>query len=153
MDEQQHMQLVTEESMAKKKIRQAAGKPQASGRAEQVLLDVAEDFGRLLGTAQVKANRWLERETFTTQLVEIRDGVTNMLARLGDQVATGAQSVGITRRRSGSQPKKKTARSVPAPPGTGKAKKHPKAQSGISTVSRVRMPATAKQRRTQRKPG
>jgi hypothetical protein len=139
--------------MAKKTGRQAAEKPQASGPAEQVLLDVAEDFGRLLGTAQVKANQWLEREKFTTQLVEIRDGVTNMLTRLGHQVATGVQSVAMPRRRRRTQPKKKTARSVPAPPGTGKAKRHPKAQGGVSTESRVKMPATAKQRRTLRKPG
>lgn len=139
--------------MAKKTGRQVTEKPQASGPAEQVLLDVAEEFGRLLGTAQVRANNWLEREKFTTQLVEIRDGVTNMLGRLGHQVAAGVQSVGITRRRSRPQPKKKTARSVPAPPGTGKAKRHPKAQSGISTKSRAKMPAAVKQRRAQRKPG
>jgi hypothetical protein len=139
--------------MAKKTRQQVAEKPKASGPAEQVLLDVAEDFGRLLGTAQVKANQWLERERFTTQLVEIRDGVTNMLARLGHQVATGVQSAGLTRRRSRPQPKKKTARSVPAPPGTGKATRQTKAQSGISTGSRVRAPAAVKQRRTQRKPG
>ena len=43
----------------------------------------AEDLGRLLGTAQSKAQGWLgQRQTIAKQLVQIRDTASGLLAQL-----------------------------------------------------------------------
>ena len=44
----------------------------------------AEDLGRLLGTAQAKAQGWLgQRQTIVKQLQQIRTTATSLLAELG----------------------------------------------------------------------
>jgi hypothetical protein len=48
----------------------------------------AEDLGRLLGTAQAKAQGWLgQRQTIAKQLQQIRTTATSLLAELGGERA------------------------------------------------------------------
>lgn len=50
---------------------------------EEVLLDFAEDLGRLLGTAEKKAAAWLEqRQAITVQLTALRDKANQLLEQL-----------------------------------------------------------------------
>jgi hypothetical protein len=66
--------------MAKKR-RQAAATPTG-----QQIEDFAEDLGRLLGTAQAKAEGWLsQRKQIVDTLVGIRDTTTRLLADLGHE--------------------------------------------------------------------
>ena len=57
---------------------------------EEVLLDFAEDLGRLLGTAEKKAVAWLEqRKAITVQLTALRDKANQLLEQLSaTEVAT-----------------------------------------------------------------
>jgi hypothetical protein len=72
--------------------------------AEQKLEDFAEDLGRLLGTARVKAEGWLDqRKAIAAHLTGLRDTANQLLAQLG--VGTGTSSSG---RRPG-RPRKPTA--------------------------------------------
>lgn len=55
------------------------------GGTEKRVLDFAEDLGRMLGTAERKANEWLsQRKAVTTQLTQLRDKATQLLQSLGD---------------------------------------------------------------------
>ena len=50
----------------------------------------AEDLGRMLGTAQAKAQGWLgQRQTIVKHLQQIRDTASNLLSQLGSGVAAG----------------------------------------------------------------
>lgn len=52
--------------------------------AEERALDFAEDLGRLLGTAEKRANDWLQqRGEVARQLTQLRDKATQLLERLG----------------------------------------------------------------------
>ena len=52
--------------------------------------DFAEDLGRLLGTAQAKAQGWLgQRQNVAKQLEQIRDTATSLLTQLGDATIRG----------------------------------------------------------------
>ncbi len=56
-----------------------------SGRREKALEGFAEDLGRLLGTAQAKAQSWIgQRRTIAKQLQEIRDTASRLLAELAN---------------------------------------------------------------------
>ncbi len=97
--------------------------------AEERALDFAEDLGRLLGTAERKANDWLaQRREVTKQLTELRDKATQLLERLGGD---GVLPVG--RRRAG-RPRKSAA-----PSG--------EAAAAEQTTRRKRKPMTAAARK------
>lgn len=49
---------------------------------EARIVAVAEQFGRLLGTVQAKAEGWLDRQTLSDQLTRIRDGAADLLKHL-----------------------------------------------------------------------
>jgi len=50
----------------------------------------AEDLGRMLGTAQAKAQGWLgQRQTIVKHLQQIRDTASNLLSQLGSGAAAG----------------------------------------------------------------
>ena len=78
-----------------------AGGPERS--AEATALEFAEDLGRLLGTAERKANDWLQqRSEVTKQLTVLRDRATALLQRLGSEAPFAAGRRGRT---SGRPPK------------------------------------------------
>jgi hypothetical protein len=84
--------------MAKKAKKQSdAGL--VSPATEAKIEEFAEDLGRLLGTAKIKAQSWLDqRKAITEHLTGLRDTANQLLAQLG--VGGGAG-----RRRPGRRPK------------------------------------------------
>ena len=60
--------------------------PEGVSAAEHKIEEFAEDLGRLLGTAQAKAEGWLgQRQQIAKTLGGIRDTATNLLSQLGPQ--------------------------------------------------------------------
>ena len=56
----------------------------ASG--EQIIVGFAEDLGKLLGTAQAKADGWLgQRKEIAKTLAGIRDTATKLLTQIGEE--------------------------------------------------------------------
>ena len=97
--------------MAKRRGRPSADNQQGgtevgSGRTlEDTALSFAEDLGRLLGTAERKANEWIsQRKTVVTQLTELRDKANVLLERLGDDAPFPWKSGGQMRRRKPGRP-------------------------------------------------
>jgi len=79
--------------MAKKK-RQSVSETAASttsARVESAVVEFAEDLGRLLGTAQAKADGWMnQRKSVTDQLTQIRDTANRYIQQLTGGSAAGA---------------------------------------------------------------
>src|SRR5262249_1357344 len=68
--------------------------------AEAKMEDFAEDLGRLLGTARVKAEGWLEqRKAIAEHLTGLRDTANQLLAQLGMSSSTTATTSGRRRGR------------------------------------------------------
>jgi hypothetical protein len=62
--------------------------PDGVSATEHKIEEFAEDVGRLLGTAQAKAEDWLgQRKQIAKTLEGIRDTATNFLSQLGHQAA------------------------------------------------------------------
>ena len=96
----------------------------SSGRAsgsnapvDETLVDLAEDLGKLLGTAQHRMSSWLgERQQIATQLVQIRDTANAYLRELTAGGATLAAAV-ERGRRSAPGPAKDQRTAAPPPEG------------------------------------
>ena len=116
--------------MAKKQARSAElDSNSVNGRSlEDAALGFAEDLGQLLGTAEKKANDWLQqRSDVTKQLTELRDKATQLLERLG-----GEATAGIKRSR-----KAGTGRGPGRPPGsTNQAATGGRKRSQMSAAAR-----------------
>jgi hypothetical protein len=98
--------------MAKKR---AKGKNATYGK----LGDFAEDLGRVLGTAQNKAEGWLgQRKTIAAQLTKVRETADTLLRQLSagaaDIVAVGLAGAKRRGRPSGSKNTKKRGRTFTA---------------------------------------
>ena len=66
---------------------------------DETLVDIAEDLGKLLGTAQNRMSSWLgERQQIATQLVQIRDTANAYLRELTAGGATLAAAIERGRR-------------------------------------------------------
>src|SRR4051812_4689733 len=80
--------------------------------------DFAEDLGRLLGTAQAKAEGWLgQRQQIANTLVGIRDTATKLLADLGHQAEA------VVKRRGRPARSNTSTDLAPAPPSKQKRRK------------------------------
>ena len=56
-----------------------------SAEDDSKIIDFAEDLGRLLGTAERKANEWLsQREEITKRLTELQNKAGQLLTALGE---------------------------------------------------------------------
>jgi hypothetical protein len=60
----------------------AAGGATTTDGMEQRVLAFAEQVGRMVGTIQVKAEGWMDREALNTQLANVRDGASHLLKQL-----------------------------------------------------------------------
>ena len=72
----------------------AAGTTSGSGSAEDRVIALAEQLGRIVGTMQAKAGGLIDRDALTQQLSQVRDGATHLLEHLG--VAGGHAETGTT---------------------------------------------------------
>jgi hypothetical protein len=53
---------------------------------------LAEDLGRVLGTARAKADSWLgQRQAIVKQLTQLRDEASTLLTQLGHQAAAAGR--------------------------------------------------------------
>ena len=77
----------------------SAGTAGSNPPVEETLVDIAEDLGKLLGTAQNRMSSWLgERQQIATQLVQIRDTANAYLRELTAGGATLAAAIERGRR-------------------------------------------------------
>ena len=102
----------------------STGNPVTSPGGEDTLVDMAEDLGKLLGTAQNRMETWLgERQELTAKLIQIRDTANQYLR---DLTAGGANIAAAIERGRRSTSNTSTEESA-APPKTS-ARKRPKAE-------------------------
>ena len=113
--------------------------------AEEKLVDFAEDLGRMLGTAQRKADEWLgQRATLTKRLMELRDTATGMLTRL----QAGGDAPFPLRGRKRGRPAgstNKVTRAPGRPAGSGKKKRT------MSAEARAKIAAAQRRRWAKQK--
>jgi hypothetical protein len=116
--------------MAKRPVRSASKKPrsqadQTSVKAlEKNVIAIAEQLGRIAGTAQAKTDTWLNQPNFSEQLAGIRDRAAKLLDRVASLTTAPGEGA--------SQPKGSKSRSggkVDAP-----GKKHRKAPAAARSV-------------------
>ena len=104
------------------------------------LEDFAEDLGRVLGTAQSKAEGWLgQRNQIAEQLVQIRDTATNLLSQL---IGNGQRSAVAANNGHAAAVRRDTGR--PKHPRRRKRTMSAEARARISEAQRARW---AKQKR------
>ena len=109
-------------------------------RAAKGIGGFAEDLGRLLGSAQAKAQGWIgQRQTIAKQLQQIRDTASSLLSEL-----TGAAAAG----RRGGRRAAGAAQSVAGDVVRRKRKLSAKARKAISDAQKRRWAAV----RAQKKP-
>lgn len=97
---------------------------------EQRVLAFADELGRIAGTFQARAERWMDREALIKQIASVRDGAAELLDQLAGgatkpstAVPAAAGTLGNTRGRSGGvvdAPGKKHRKPLPADPGAYK---------------------------------
>ena len=61
----------------------AAGTTSGSGSAEDRVIALAEQLGRIVGTVQAKAGGLMDRDALMQQISQVRDGATHLLEHLG----------------------------------------------------------------------
>lgn len=116
--------------MARKSKQRDVGE-QIAAVAEEKMEGFAEDLGRLLGTAQNKAESWLsQRAAIAKHLEGVRDTAIGLLNQLG--VAGGAARARVTRRGS------RRSQSAAAPGGKTKRTMSPEARERIAAAQRKR---------------
>ena len=77
-----------------------SGPESGAGATRSAVVEFAEDLGRLLGTAQQKAENWMgQRQAIAGQLAEIRDTASQYLQQLTGGGAAKAATVRRGRRR------------------------------------------------------
>jgi hypothetical protein len=118
--------------------------------AEQKLEDFAEDLGRLLGTARVKAQGWLDqRKAIAEHLTGLRDTANQLLAQLG---LTDSPAVVATAKRRRGRPRKPVADDGTSSVAVNRSRKRrtmsAEARAKISAAQRARW---AKQKRAAAK--
>jgi hypothetical protein len=82
--------------MTKRTARQSSSGKRAGASSEslkvleQQVIAVAEQLGRIAGTAQARADHWLEQPGFQAQLTRIRKRAGQLLGRLGNHSPAAA---------------------------------------------------------------
>jgi hypothetical protein len=114
--------------------------------AEEKMLDFAEDLGKILGLAQVRARGWLDqRKALVSQLAGVRDTATLLLHQLGE---SGSNVVAVVRAGKRGRPpgsKNKTAGKRGRPPAKqtkigrppGKKKKGGMSAAGRAAIAKA----------------
>lgn len=104
---------------------------------EQRIIALAEQFGRLVGTVEVKAEGWFEQKALNRQVEQIRDSATELLDHLGGAVKSGRAAT----RRPAAKPAATAAATKPAEKKSPAAKQPRAAKPAAGTPA-----ATAAQR-------
>jgi hypothetical protein len=118
---------------------------------DQKIEEFAEDLGRLLGTAQRKAEGWLgQREAIVKHLTGVRDTASKLLADLGHQAQSAATAAGsaYARKRRGRPAGSKNNSSIASVVGKTRRTMSAKARKAISMAQKARW---AKQKAAEKK--
>jgi hypothetical protein len=118
---------------------------------DQKIEEFAEDLGRLLGTAQRKAEGWLgQREAIVKHLTGVRDTASKLLADLGHQAQSAATAAGkaYARRRRGRPAGSKNKSGIASVAGKTRRTMSAKARKAISMAQKARW---AKQKAAEKK--
>ena len=139
--------------MAKRRGRPASGADNSS--LETTVVNFAEDLGRILGTAQRKAEDWMnQRQAITEQLTQIRDTASKYLQQL---TGGGANMVAAVRRGRGRPRMDTVGGDVPAPFGAtpetagggGKRKRRKMSAAAREKIRQAQLKRWAKQRKSE----
>ena len=104
-------------------------------RRESKIEDFADELGRLLGSAQAKAEGWLGQRTQIAKSLEgIRDTAAKLLTDLGHR----AQRIARKGRLAGSKSVAKRGPGRPAPIARKRRKMSAKARAAISAAQKAR---------------
>jgi hypothetical protein len=103
---------------SKKGRRQTAPDPSSLNALEQRVIAIAEQVGRIAGSAQATTDNWFDQPRFKKQLARIRSGATDLLK----QIAAIGSRQGASRLPARRSPKGRSGDKVDAP-----GKKHRKA--------------------------
>ena len=130
------------------KRRKAAAVQDSSGGGssmEATVVGFAEDLGKILGTAQAKAEGWLnQRKTIATQLAQIRDTANQYLQQLA---GTGAGIVSaVQRARKGRPP---GSRNKPGRPAGVVRKRRTMSAEARAKISEAQRRRWAKQKKAK----
>jgi hypothetical protein len=123
------------------------GKRKRLGKSTEAKIEgFAEDLGRLLGTAEAKANSWLgQRQQIAKTLVGIRDTASGLLSQLGHEAST------LMRRRPG-RPPKNAASASGTVSGRPRRKVSAKTRAAMSKAQQARWAKIRAQEGGQEKP-
>jgi len=69
----------------------AAGSESGTGSAEDRVIALAEQLGRIVGTMQAKAGGLVDRDALMQQISQVRDGATHLLEQFGVGVSAGKE--------------------------------------------------------------
>jgi len=72
----------------------------ATTAMEQRVGAFAEQLGRMVGTIQVKAEGWTDREALSKPLASVRDGATQLLEQLAASMTTATKRKRKTKKRA-----------------------------------------------------
>ena len=137
--------------MPKRKDRPSYSNPPATANSESLqglerqVIEIAEQLGRLAGTAQAKADLWLHEPRFVNQLAKMRDRASSLLGRLG--ALSGNHN---SNNNSSNQARAKSREKVAAP-----GKKHrpaPMRARGVKHSTQEISTATAARRKRSARP-
>ena len=92
----------------------AAGSESGSESAEDRVIALAEQLGRIVGTMQAKAGGLLDRDALMQQISQVRDGATHLLEQFGVGVAAGAGEKEDTTSASADKQQGAASRSTPS---------------------------------------
>jgi hypothetical protein len=97
---------------------------------EQRVEAFAEQLGRMVGTIQVKAEGWMDREKLNKQLASVRDGAAHLLQQLARGAAAAKEKKAAPARKG---PKGRSGGTVDAP---GKKRRKPAPPDPDATSAR-----------------
>jgi hypothetical protein len=123
--------------------RQATRAPKAGTAAgmEQRVLAFAKQAGYVAGTIQMKTEGWMDRKALAKQLTSVRDGAAHLLEQLGNAAR-------ITRKKAGTQPRRKATRARSGGAVDAPGKKHRKRLPSDPDATLVRSQARKMQAAT-----
>ena len=96
----------------------AAGSASGSGSAEDKVIALAEQLGRIVGTMQAKAGGLLDRDALMQQISQVRDGATHLLEQFGVGSAAGGGEAAETAGTSADTQEDAASRSNASQPGS-----------------------------------
>jgi len=132
--------------MARPRATTTAPTPPAPDAVEKRVVALAEQLGRLVGTAQARADGWVDLPALNDQLIRVRDGAAGILEQLRSGLSRPA------RKKPGRKPTAKAAAGRSGGKVDAPGKTHRKAPARTRAVKKsdLMIPKAGASRRTRR---